>query len=154
MQFKYLLFFLAILTTHSAFDQSARDKRRAERQSTKDPSKQQSSTSGKSHRSSDSKKTARIENGCYMLDDSNFESHVLNSNDLWFIFFLAPWCGHCKNMQHDWDLAAKELKGKVNFAIVDGTVSTKIASKFGVSSYPTLKFAPPFASYKNIQDYT
>ena len=56
-----------------------------------------------------------------MLDDNNFDSHVISSNELWFIFFLTPTCGHCKSMLPNWDAAAKELKGKVNFAIVDGS---------------------------------
>lgn len=47
------------------------------------------------------------------LTDSNFDSLVLNSEDLWLVEFYAPWCGHCKNLAPHWAQAASELKGKV-----------------------------------------
>lgn len=47
------------------------------------------------------------------LTDSNFESMVLNSDDIWLVEFFAPWCGHCKNLKPHWEQAAAELKGKV-----------------------------------------
>jgi thiol-disulfide isomerase/thioredoxin len=47
------------------------------------------------------------------LTDSNFDSLVLNSEDMWLVEFYAPWCGHCKNLAPHWAQAASELKGKV-----------------------------------------
>jgi protein disulfide-isomerase A6 len=47
------------------------------------------------------------------LTDSNFDSMVLNSEDMWLVEFYAPWCGHCKNLAPHWAQAASELKGKV-----------------------------------------
>lgn len=47
------------------------------------------------------------------LTDSNFDSLVLNSEDMWLVEFFAPWCGHCKNLAPQWADAATELKGKV-----------------------------------------
>jgi thioredoxin-like negative regulator of GroEL len=47
------------------------------------------------------------------LTDSNFDSVVLNSEDMWLVEFYAPWCGHCKNLAPHWAQAASELKGKV-----------------------------------------
>lgn len=47
------------------------------------------------------------------LTDSNFDSLVLNSEDMWLVEFYAPWCGHCKNLAPHWAQAATELKGKV-----------------------------------------
>lgn len=37
---------------------------------------------------------------------------------------------------------ATELKGKVKVAKVDATVSKKLAERFKVNSYPTIKFFP------------
>lgn len=56
------------------------------------------------------------------------------------IEFYAPWCGHCKKLQPEWETAASKMKGKVKFAKVDATVEQKLASRFQVQSYPTIKY--------------
>lgn len=30
------------------------------------------------------------------LNNNNFESMVLKSNEPWLVDFYAPWCGHCQ----------------------------------------------------------
>lgn len=74
------------------------------------------------------------------LTDSNFESLVLNSDDMWLVEFFAPWCGHCKNLEPEWKSAARELKGKVKLGAVDATVYGALAQKYGVQGYPTIKY--------------
>jgi len=76
------------------------------------------------------------------LTDSNFEKKVLNSEEPWLVEFYAPWCGHCQRLAPEWAKAATELKGKVKVGAVDATVSTGVASDFGVKGYPTIKFFP------------
>lgn len=29
------------------------------------------------------------------LNAANFKSMVLDSEEMWFVEFYAPWCGHC-----------------------------------------------------------
>ena len=41
-------------------------------------------------------------------------------------------CGHCKRLEPEWKNAARELKGKVKFGIVDATISPNLAQQFGV----------------------
>jgi len=31
-----------------------------------------------------------------VLNEQNFKSEVLDSDEMWFLEFYAPWCGHCK----------------------------------------------------------
>ena len=66
------------------------------------------------------------------LTDSNFDSMVMNSEDMWLVEFFAPWCGHCKNLAPEWASAATQLKGKVKVAAVDATVHTVVAGRYGV----------------------
>jgi len=56
-----------------------------------------------------------------ILTDENFDSIVLGSKDIWMVEFYAPWCGHCKSLEPEWNDAAAQLKGKVRLAKVDAT---------------------------------
>lgn len=74
------------------------------------------------------------------LTDSNFHSMVTKSDDMWFVEFYAPWCGHCKNLKPHWVGLAKSVKGKVKVGAVDCTQHQQTCSEFGVQGFPTVKF--------------
>ena len=67
-----------------------------------------------------------------VLTDANFDATVFGSKDIWFVEFYAPWCGHCKALEPEWNQAASKLKGKVKFAKVDATVETQLGSRFQI----------------------
>jgi len=60
----------------------------------------------------------------------------------WFVEFYAPWCGFCKKLAPLYsDFAALENpKGEFKVAKVNCDESKSICSKYGVNSFPTLKF--------------
>lgn len=42
-------------------------------------------------------------------------------------------------MKKDWIKAAQNMEGKVKFGEIDATVHTKLAQRFGIRGYPTIK---------------
>ena len=48
----------------------------------------------------------------------------------------------CKKLAPEWSRAATELKGKVKLGVVDATVHTQLAQRYGVQGFPTIKFFP------------
>jgi len=77
------------------------------------------------------------------LTAANFEEFI-NANDRVLVEFYAPWCGHCKRLQPEYDAAAKELDADETsiskLAKVDAVASADIATKYNVRGYPTLKY--------------
>ncbi|CAN0596258.1 unnamed protein product, partial [Ectocarpus sp. 12 AP-2014] len=48
------------------------------------------------------------------LTENNFKEMVLDSDEMWLVEFFAPWCGHCKKLEPEWESAAGQLSGSVN----------------------------------------
>ena len=81
------------------------------------------------------------------LTDATFEHDTQASTGSttgdWFVFFGAPWCGHCKKLTPQFNEAAKLVNEQhlpVSFAKVDCTTDTSTCKRFGVKGYPTLYY--------------
>jgi protein disulfide-isomerase-like protein len=66
-------------------------------------------------------------------------------NEVYFVKFYAPWCGHCQTLEPKWDnvkekLHKQSINGKkVQILSVNCDEHADIAEKYNVSGYPTIK---------------
>ena len=72
------------------------------------------------------------------LTDANFEDEVLNSDQPVLVDFWAAWCQPCLMLAPTIDQLAAEHKGRVKVGKVDTDNNRDVASRFGITSLPTV----------------
>ena len=74
------------------------------------------------------------------FNDSNFEEEVLQSSEPVLVDFWAPWCGPCRMLAPTIEELAKQYEGRVKVGKLNTDDSPQTASRFGISSIPTVLF--------------
>lgn len=88
----------------------------------------------------------RVHTFVTVLDQSNFAKIALDTSKDVLVEFYAPWCGHCKQLAPVYEKLAKAYASEKNVVIAsvnaDEAENKGLASTYGVSGFPTIKFFP------------
>lgn len=71
-----------------------------------------------------------------IIGSEKFEFEV--KDGITIVDFFATWCGPCKMLAPVFDELGTEMAGKASFIKVDVDQSSDIASKYNVSTIPTM----------------
>lgn len=72
------------------------------------------------------------------INDNNFESKVINSENISIVDFWAPWCGPCRKMSAVIDEVATEFQGKINVFKINTDDNLKSAKEYSISGLPSI----------------
>ena len=72
------------------------------------------------------------------INDSTFESEVINSSELTVVDFWAPWRGPCRKLGPVLDEVAQDYEGKLKIVKLNTDENLKTAKEYSVSGLPTL----------------
>jgi thioredoxin 1 len=72
--------------------------------------------------------------------DANFQTEVLESNQLSVVDFWAEWCGPCRAIGPVIEELSKEYAGIVKVGKVNVDHNPQISMNFGITSIPAILF--------------
>ncbi len=72
------------------------------------------------------------------LNDSSFDTEVINSEKPVLVDFWAPWCGPCKALGPVIEEISNDFVDRVKVGKVNVDENPEISMKFGIRSIPTL----------------
>ena len=81
-----------------------------------------------------------IDNETITLTDSTIEKAINQFENL-IIYFYAPWCGHCKTFEPEYQKSSKILKkDNIYLAKIDSSNNNLSAQKYKINGFPSILF--------------
>ncbi len=74
------------------------------------------------------------------FNDGNFQTDVLETEQLSMVDFWAEWCGPCRAIGPVVEELATEYAGKVNIGKVNVDQNPEVSMKYGITSIPAILF--------------
>lgn len=81
----------------------------------------------------------KVHSSVSILNENNFETKVLKSNDFWLILFYSSENKSCKTFIPIYEKFAKATKGLFHIGAIDSSKDNKITDKYNIKVFPTLK---------------
>lgn len=72
------------------------------------------------------------------LNSGNFDAHALKSRLPLVIDFWAEWCGPCRMMTPNFEMAAPRLEPRVRLGKLDTEAEPAIAQRYGIRGIPSM----------------
>jgi len=74
------------------------------------------------------------------LNETNFQTEVIDSNLPVLVDFWSEQCGPCKQLAPVLDLLSEEMKGTAKICKINVAANMKLTASYGVRSVPNLLF--------------
>ncbi|HWS85412.1 MAG TPA: thioredoxin [Pyrinomonadaceae bacterium] len=72
------------------------------------------------------------------VNDSNFESAVLNSDKPVLVDFWAPWCAPCRMLAPTVEAVAQNFQGSASVVKLNVDDNPAVSQRYGIKGIPTL----------------
>ncbi|KRZ10334.1 DnaJ -like protein subfamily C member 10, partial [Trichinella zimbabwensis] len=76
----------------------------------------------------------------FSLGPDQFPMEIDLNKEKWVVDFFSPFCPPCMSYLPQFKLAAKKLKGEVNFATINCVAHSALCQQFNIDRYPTTIF--------------